>query len=146
MVHRMLKLLLDGDLQASEKWEKRMPVLSAECSMREFESVKAEREADSIMKARYMSRQIGRKFNGTISGVTAWGAYVTLGNTVEGLVHVADMDDYFTFDPEHQVLTGSESKRILKLGMQVRVRVLFASVERGEVNFELLDEVRETQA
>ena len=146
MVHRMLKLLLDGDLQASEKWEKRMPVLSAECSMREFESVKAEREADDIMKARYMSRQIGRKFNGTISGVTAWGAYVTLGNTVEGLVHVADMDDYFTFDPEHQVLTGSESKRILKLGMQVRVRVLFVSVERGEVNFELLDEVRETQA
>jgi len=138
MAHRMLKLLLDGNAAESEKWEKRMPVLAAECSMREFESVKAERDADSIMKARYMSRQIGRKFYGTISGVTGWGIYVTLNNTVEGLVHVSDMDDYFTFDPDHQMLVGSETGHILKLGMQVRVRVLFASVERGEVNFELI--------
>ena len=123
-----------------------MPVLAAECSMREFESVKAERDADSIMKARYMSRQIGRKFYGTISGVTGWGVYVTLNNTVEGLVHVSDMDDYFTFDADHQMLVGSESGIELKLGMQVRVRVLFASVERGEVNFELLGYAPETRA
>lgn len=138
MVHRMLKLLLDGNETASDKWQARMPLLSSECSMREFESVKAEREADGIMKARYMSRQIGRKFSGVISGVTAWGIYVTLDNTVEGLVHVSDMDDYFDFYPEHQTLIASESGCILKLGMQVRVRVLFASVDRGEVNFELI--------
>lgn len=137
MVHRMLKLLLDGDAAGSEKWEGRMPALAADCSMREFESVKAERDADDVMKARYMSHQLGRKFTGVISGVTSWGVYVTLENTVEGLVHVSDMDDYFNFDADHQMLVGSESGCILKLGMQVRVRVLSASVERGEINFEL---------
>ena len=136
MVHRMLKLLIDGE--NSEKWESRMPALAQECSLREQESVKAERSADDIMKAAYMSRQIGRKFCGTISGVTGWGVYVTLNNTVEGLVHVSDMDDYYVYDAERQLLEASGTGTILKLGMQVRIRVIHASVERGEVNFELL--------
>lgn len=136
MVHRMLKMLLDG--ADASKWEGRMPLLAKECSLREQESVKAEREADDIMKAAYMRRQIGRKFFGTISGVTGWGVYVTLNNTVEGLVHISDMDDYFNFDAENQQLVGSGTGQVLKLGMQVRVRAIAASVERGEVNFELL--------
>ena len=136
MVHRMLKLLIDGE--SSEKWESRMAALAQECSLREQESVKAERSADDIMKAAYMSRQIGRKFWGTISGVTGWGIYITLNNTVEGLVHVSDMDDYYVYDAERQLLEASGTGQILKLGMQVRIRVVHASVERGEVNFELL--------
>lgn len=136
MVHRMLKLLIDGENSA--KWESRMGALAQECSLREQESVKAERSADDIMKAAYMSRQIGRKFWGTISGVTSWGVYVTLNNTVEGLVHVSDMDDYYVYDAERQLLESSGTGTILKLGMQVRIRVVHASVERGEVNFELL--------
>lgn len=139
-VHRMLKLLLDGDQQRIASWEKRMAPLAQQCSLREQESVKAEREADDIMKASYMSRRIGRKYYGTISGVTSWGAYVTLNNTVEGLVHVSDLDDYYDYDAQQQILIGSESGNILKLGMQVRVRVIGASVERGEVNFELAEE------
>lgn len=136
MVHRMLKLLIDG--ANSERWESRMPALAQECSLREQESVKAERSADDIMKAAYMSRQIGRKFWGTISGVTGWGVYVTLNNTVEGLVHVSDMDDYYTYDADRQQLEASGTGLVLRLGMQVRIRVIHASIERGEVNFELL--------
>lgn len=115
-----------------------MPALAQECSLREQESVKAERSADDIMKAAYMSRQIGRKFWGTISGVTGWGVYVTLNNTVEGLVHVSDMDDYYTYDADRQQLEASGTGLVLRLGMQVRIRVIHASIERGEVNFELL--------
>lgn len=134
MVHRMLKLLLDG--ASAEKWEARMGSIAKDCSLREFESVKAEREADAIMKAAYMRRRIGRKFDGVISGVTSWGAYVTLDNTVEGLVHISDMDDFFIYNGDLQQLEGSESGAILRLGMRVRVRAIDADIDRGEVNFE----------
>lgn len=116
-----------------------MPALAAECSLREQESVKAEREADDIMKAAYMRKQLGRKFEGVVSGATAWGVYVTLENTVEGLVHISDLDDYFIYDAQAQALIGSATGQILKPGMRVRVRVIDASVDRGEINFELLN-------
>ena len=137
-VHRMLKMLMDGG--ATDRWEARMPEIAGDCSLREQESVKAERAADDIMKAAYMSRQIGRKFSGIISSVTGWGLYVALENTVEGLVHVSDMDGYYAYDAQRQTLQDIHSGRAYRIGMRVRVRTLSASVERGEVNFELLEE------
>ena len=138
MVHRMLKSLLDGDFGANDKWEQRMPTIANECSVREQASVKAERDADDMMKAAWMKKNLGRKFTGMISGVTAWGCYVTLDNTVEGLVHVSDMDDYYVFDRERQQLVGSQFGDVLMMGMQVRVRAIYADTIRGEINFELL--------
>ena len=137
MVHRMLKYLLDGDFSANDNWEARMPAIANECSLREQASVKAERDADDMMKAAWMKKHLGRKFTGMISGVTAWGCYVTLENTVEGLVHVSDMDDYYVFDRERQQLVGSQYGDVLMMGMQVRVRAISADVLRGEINFEM---------
>ena len=139
MVHRMLKLLLDGDSARIAPWEARMPEISAFSSLREQAGVQAEREADDMMKAAWMSHQLGRKFYGVVSGATAWGAYVTLENTVEGLIHVADLDDYYAFDPERGQLTAAMTGAVLKLGVRVRVRAIAASVERGEISFELLE-------
>ena len=137
IVHRMLKLLLDGGAAEYPRWEKRMPELTVDCSLREQAAVTAERAADDIMKAAWMSHQIGRKFWGIVSSVTGWGLYVTLENTVEGLVHVSDMDEYFNYDAERQQLVGEVSGTVYRLGMKLRVRAISASVERGEVNFEL---------
>ena len=120
-----------------------MPELARDCSLREQESIRAEREAESMLKAAWMRHQIGRKFYGSISGVTGWGIYVTLDNSVEGLVHVSDLDDYYVYDEQHRQLVGSENGTILRLGQQVRVRALSASVERGEINFELIGILQE---
>ena len=136
-VHRMLKLLLDGGAAEYPRWEKRMPELTADCSLREQEAVKAERAADDIMKAAWMSHQLGRKFWGVVSGVTSWGLYVTLDNTVEGLVHISDLEEYFNYNAERQLLVGETSGTVYRLGMKLRVRAISASVERGEINFEL---------
>ena len=136
-VHRMLKLLLDGGAAEYPHWEKRMPELTADCSLREQAAVKAERAADDIMKAAWMSHQLGRKFWGIVSGVTNWGLYVTLPNTVEGLVHISDIGEYFNYDADRQLLVGEVSGAVYRLGMKVRVRAISASVERGEINFEL---------
>ena len=140
VVHRMLKCLLDGKNAAP--WEARMPELAEACSMREQAGVQAERTADDIMKAAWMSHQIGRKFHGVISGVTGWGLYVSLPNTVEGLVHISDMDDYYVYDPQRQTLEGTGSGKLYRPGMRVRVRTLSADVDRGEVNFELVEDER----
>lgn len=145
VVHRMLKGLMLGNAGTSRCREE-MGAIAWESSLREQESVKAERSADDMMKAAYMSHQTGRKFPGSISGVNAWGLYVTLENTVEGLVHISDLDDdYYTYDAGRQLLQGNATGRIFRLGMQVRVRVLSVSVERGEINFELADSDASTQ-
>lgn len=137
--HRMLKQLLKGK-QAFARSEQMMDEIARESSTREQESVKAERSADDIMKAAYMRHQLGRKFPAIVSGVTSWGLYVTLENTVEGLVHISDLDDdYYDYDANRQLLRGNATGHIFQLGLKVRVRLLSANVERGEINFELVE-------
>ena len=93
-----------------------------------------------------MRGKLGQVFTGVVSGVAPHGIYVELPNTVEGLVHVSDLDDYYVYDDHRQQLVGSESGQILCLGQQVRVRALSASVERGEINFELVGVLTDAQA
>lgn len=135
VVHRMLKMLIGGKLTSSSSMAKRMPEIAAASTDREFSAVHAERQADDIMKACYMSRQIGRKFDGVVSGVTGWGLYVTLDNGVEGLVHISTMDDYFEFDRERSILIGTYTGTLFRMGDRVRVRVDSADIPRGEINF-----------
>ena len=71
-----------------------------------------------------MSRFIGQDFDGAISGVTNWGLYVELPNTVEGLVRMSDLDDdYYIFDEQHYELIGEMTKKTYKLGQPIRVTV-----------------------
>lgn len=137
-VHRMLKLLIHGEADRAEPMAKHMPELAAQCSRREYAATQSERLGDDIMMAAYMSHQIGRKFDGVVSGVTAWGLYVTLENRVEGLVHIAGLDDYYVYDEPNQRIVGQATGAVFKLGDRVRVRMESANVPAGEINFELL--------
>ena len=84
----------------------------------------AERETDKMKKVQYMEHYIGEEFEGVISGVTNWGFYVELPNTVEGLVHVNELrGDYFVFDEAHYELVGEMTRKTYKLGQTIRVRV-----------------------
>ena len=140
IVHRMLKRLLDGDVCGGEPT---MAALAEECSAREQESTLAEREADDLMKARYMQDHIGWKYNGVVSGVTGWGLYVTLDNTVEGLVHIATLDDYYEFDRDRNQLVAAGSRNIFRLGDRVRIRVERADIDRAEIDFSLIPSRRD---
>ena len=137
-VHRMLKLLIRGDMDRAGRMAGRMPELAAQCSRREYAATLSERQGDDIMMAAYMSHQIGRKFDGVISGVTAWGLYVTLPNRVEGLVHISELDDYYVYDEARRRIVGEATGTVFKLGDRVRVRMQSAVVPAGEINFELL--------
>ncbi len=138
VVHRMLKLMLEGRLDSAGRMSGRMADIAADTSEREAAAVAAERQADGIMAAAWASRQIGRKFDGVVSSVTGWGLYVALPNRAEGLVHISGLDDYYEFDRERGRLVGSATGTVFKLGDRVRVRIERANVPLGEINFELL--------
>ena len=91
---------------------------------------------DKLKKAEYMSYHIGEEFEGIISGVTGWGFYVELPNTVEGLVHVNTLrDDYYTFDQDAYELIGDVTHKVFALGQKVRVRVADADTMLKTVEF-----------
>ena len=80
---------------------------------------------EKLKKCEYMSRYIGEEFDGVISGVTNWGLYVELPNTVEGMIRMNALDDdYYIFDEEHYELTGEMTRKTYKLGQRIRVRVM----------------------
>ncbi len=94
--------------------------------------------------AEYMLYHIGEIYDGVISGVTGWGFYVELPNTIEGLVHVSSLEgDYFVFDEENYRLTGEITRREYSLGQKVRVRVAGADVENRTIDFVLAGEEKD---
>ena len=125
-IHRIIKENMRGGL--SEKriahYDKILQGVTVQCSAMERRADEAERETLKLKKCEYMSRHIGEEFEGVISGVTNWGFYVELPNTVEGLVHVNDLHgDYYAFDEERMELIGELSRKTYKLGQKIWVTV-----------------------
>lgn len=125
-IHRIIKENLKGGLgdKRTGHYERILPEVAVQTSALERRAEEAERETDKLKKCEYMSQFIGQEFDGVISGVTNWGLYVELPNTVEGLVRMSDLnDDYYIFDEQHYELTGELTKKTYKLGQPVRVQV-----------------------
>lgn len=125
-IHRIIKECLHGNMDARKTahFEKILPEVAVQTSALERRADEAERETDKMKKVQYMEHYIGEEFEGVISGVTNWGFYVELPNTVEGLVHVNELrGDYFVFDEAHYELVGEMTRKTYKLGQTIRVRV-----------------------
>ncbi|MGN0158473.1 MAG: ribonuclease R [Brotaphodocola sp.] len=125
-IHRIIKENLRGGLTEKRiaHYDKILTGVTIQCSTNERRAEEAERETVKLKKCEYMSKHIGEVFEGVISGVTNWGFYVELPNTVEGLVHVNDLHgDYFIFDEEHMELHGEMTGQTYKLGQKISVAV-----------------------
>ncbi len=130
-IHRIIKESLKGGLgdKRAGHYEAILPGVAMQTSALERRAEEAERETDKLKKCEYMSRFIGQEFDGVISGVTNWGLYVELPNTVEGLVRISELrDDYYIFDEQHYELVGEMTRKTFKLGQPIRVQV--ASTDR----------------
>ena len=100
----------------------------------------AERETVKLKKAEYMKEHLGEIYEGVISGVTNYGIYVELDNTVEGMVHVNSMrNDYYYFDELHYELVGQDSGVKYKLGERVLVQVKRVDMASKTIDFRLID-------
>lgn len=126
-IHRIIKENLHGNLTEKRlsHYDKLLTGVSIQCSATERRAEEAERETIKMKKCEYMTKRIGREYEGVISGVTNWGFYVELPNTVEGLVHVSSLQgDYYLFDESRMELRGEMSGRTFRLGQKLRVVVM----------------------
>ena len=142
-IHRIIKENLRGRLSDDRMahYEKILPEVATQSSEMERRAEEAERETVKLKKVEYMQERIGEVFEGVISGITKWGAYVELPNTIEGLVHVVNMkDDHYEYREEQYELVGEHFRNVYKLGQRVRVRVLGADRLQRTIDFEFCEE------
>ena len=106
-----------------EEYDKILFDVAAQSSRLERRAEEAEREVEKLKKCQYMSKRIGNEYEGVISGVTEWGLYVELPNTVEGLVHISKLDGYYIYDEENYELKPDRGGKTYALGQTVNVIV-----------------------
>jgi ribonuclease R len=142
LVHRAIKHALSGKpLDKFTYTAREMAALALQCSERERRADEAEREVDERYRAAWMEKHVGGQFDGVISGVTSFGLFVELADSkVQGLVHVTQLpQDYYKFDATRKTLTGERRGSSYRLGDQVRILVLKASMEERKIDFRLVE-------
>ena len=123
-IHRIIKDNLRGRMNASkiEHYDHILPEVAKHSSEMERRADEAERETNKLKKVEYMEERIGQVFEGVISGVSEWGFYVELPNTVEGLVHVTSLtDDYYHYVETTYEMVGETTNKHYKLGQKIKV-------------------------
>ena len=143
-IHRIIKENLHGQLDDGRQahYHHILPDVAVQTSSTERRADEAEREVEKMKKAEYMSKRIGQRYEGVVSGITNWGMYVELPNTCEGLIRLQDMDDdYYIFDENTYTLTGEDTGRTFKLGEHVRIIVKDVDFLAKAVNFMLEDSI-----
>ena len=141
-IHRIIKENIRGRLKEERvaHYEKILPEVAMQAGVTERRAEEAERETIKLKKVEYMKERIGEEFEGVISGITKWGAYVELPNTIEGLVHVMNMrDDHYEYWEEQYELIGEHTRNVYKLGQVVRVRVLGVDRLQRTIDFEFCE-------
>ncbi len=139
-IHRIIKEQLRGRLNEDRlrHYEEKLPEVAKHSSRMERRAEEAERETDKLKKAEYMEERIGEIYEGVISGVTQWGIYVELQNTIEGLVHVSSLPgDFFVYDENTYEMVGRESGVTYKLGQKLTVRVRGVDRLLKTIDFEI---------
>ena len=139
-IHRIIKETLRGRMNHKriEHYNEILGEVAKHSSEMERRADEVERETIKLKKVQYMEEHIGEAFEGVISGVTEWGFFVELPNTVEGLVRVADLtDDFYHFVEESYEMIGERTGKTYKLGQKVMVRVVATDKVMRTVDFEL---------
>ncbi len=125
-IHRIIKEQLRGRLKEERirHYEEILPQVADRSSKMERRAEEAERETDKLKKVEYMEQHIGENFQGVVSGITGWGIYVELPNTVEGMIHVSSLQgDYFYYDEKNYEMIGQDTGKTYKLGQRLTVTV-----------------------
>ncbi|MBR5794213.1 MAG: ribonuclease R [Anaerotignum sp.] len=142
-IHRMIKKMLHGELdeKSSAKYRQKMPEWAKHCSKQERVAEDAERDTDTLKKVEFMADKIGEIYEGIISGVTGWGIYVELPNTIEGMVALNQLDDdFYEFDDKNMLVYGKRTKKTYRLGDRVLVYVAKVDRMMGTIDFMFEDD------
>ena len=142
-IHRIISKYIDNSYILNEKnlekYKEQATKYSQTSSEREKIAQKVEREAIAIKKAEYMQNKIGKEYEGIVSGITAFGMFVELENTVEGLIKFEDLgNEYFIYNDENKTLIGENSKKVYKIGDKIKIKVIYANKKLRRINFKAI--------
>ena len=143
MVHRLIARYLLQSKATCRHDKEVLEEACVHCSDTEQMAQMAERDSTKEMQARWISKHVGEEFDAIISGVTEFGLFVQLTDTLtEGLVPIRTIEphDYMQYDEENYCLVAARSGKTYTLSDSVRVRVVRADVERKKIDFELVEE------
>lgn len=148
-IHRVIREVSSKGKLTKERHKQltaMMTKYAEQSSLQERIAEDAERESVELKKVEYMKNYVGDTFTGIISGVTSFGFFVELPNTVEGLVHVSTLDDdYYQFMEKHLMLVGDHTKKTFRIGDVVRVKVTKVNLAEQTIDFELLPEEKKKE-
>lgn len=144
IVHRVMREVLEnGGMLPDNRFETlaaRVSDIAQQSSERERVAVEAERDTEKLKKAEFMLDKIGEEYAGIISGVTSFGMFIELENTVEGLIRLSDLtDDYYHFHELHMALIGERTSKIYRIGDEVKIRVGRVNMDDHTIDFEMVD-------
>jgi len=133
LVHRAIKACLAGRRYEGVDWE----AMGRHASEAERRADEASRDVENWLKCLYMREHVGGVFAGRITGVTAFGLFVTLDEYfVDGLVHISELGrDYFRFEPRRHMLVGERTGRRYRLADPIRVKLVRVDVESRKMDF-----------
>lgn len=145
-LHRLVKAYSEHkDGKTISYWQNKLFDIAIHSSKKEQDAINCERDVDKMKKAEYMENHIGEQFKGVISGVTEFGFFVELENTVEGLVRIDSLGgDYFIYNRDLSAILGKNSKRIYMYGDTVTVEVIAANKETSQVDFKIVSDNNKT--
>jgi ribonuclease R len=140
IIHRIIKERLKGEIKPERlKFLNNFVVEAAkQSSLKEIDAQEAEREDEDLRMTQYMSDKVGEEFNAIISGVTSFGMFVELDNTIEGLITMSNLeDDYYMYDDKHFCLIGEHTGKVYRIGDEVKVRLVRADIITRQIDFVL---------
>ena len=142
-IHRIIKEQLRGRLKEEriQHYQEILTEVAKHSSEMERRADDAERETEKLKKVQYMKSRIGQSFEGVISGVTAWGIYVELPDTVEGMIHVSRLyGDFYFYREETYEMVGRDTGKCFKLGQKVKIVVDGVDELQKSIDFVLAPE------
>ena len=134
MVHRMVREYGKSQ-EVAEHFEQVLPDIASQSSSRERRAIDAEREVEAMKKAEYMEDYVGEEYDAVVSSVVKFGLFVELPNTVEGLIHITNLPEYYHFNERDLTLRGEKSGVTFRVGQQIRIKVERADKMTGEIDF-----------
>lgn len=138
LVHRMIRDYSHVTEEKKEHFAQVIPELAASSSRLERRAIDAERLVEAMKKAEYMEEHVGEEFDAIVASVVKFGMFIELPNTIEGLIHVTSLPEFYNYNERNMTLQGEKSGIVFKVGQPIHVKLVKANKETGDIDFEYL--------
>lgn len=140
IVHQIIYNVISGTLEKNLSVEE-LEEICDHSSAQERNAINAERLSVKLKQIEYLKSKVGKEFNGLVSGITNFGIFIELNDTLaEGMIKLRDLeDDYYIFDEKNYSITGRRYGKRIRLGDKVKVKLIRVDEEKREIDFYLIN-------